>query len=89
MPQFSANLDFMFQELAFEARFAAAREAGFTHVEIGFQLYEHPAETVKALLQKTALRCVLINTPKGKAASYCVSLCSSQACLPRLSLFRS
>ena len=36
MPQFAANLSWLFQELPFLERFAAAKEAGFTAVEYLF-----------------------------------------------------
>ena len=35
MPKFAANLNFMFTELPFLDRFAAAAEAGFRAVEYG------------------------------------------------------
>jgi len=67
MPKFSANLNFLFNELPFLDRFAASREAGFRHVEFMFP-YEHPKETLRGLLEKHGLKQVLFNLPAGNWA---------------------
>jgi hydroxypyruvate isomerase len=64
MPTFAANLTFLWAELPFLERFAAAREAGFSQVEYMFP-YEHPAEAVKARLDENGLEQVLFNLPAG------------------------
>jgi hydroxypyruvate isomerase len=64
MPIFAANLTFLWAELPFLERFAAAREAGFSQVEYMFP-YEHPAEAVKARLDENGLEQVLFNLPAG------------------------
>jgi hydroxypyruvate isomerase len=46
---FAANLTFLWSELPFLERFAAAREAGFAQVEYMFP-YEYPAEEIRARL---------------------------------------
>jgi hydroxypyruvate isomerase len=61
----AANLGFLFTELPFEQRFAAARDAGFASIESPFDHYNYPPEQVAGALAATGLRCVLINTPKG------------------------
>jgi hydroxypyruvate isomerase len=62
MPRFSANLTFLFKELPFLDRFAAAREAGFNAVEILFP-YDDPASEIAARLRDNGLTLALINTP--------------------------
>jgi len=61
---FAANLSWLYQELAFEDRFAAAARDGFKAVEILFP-YEYKATRVAALLREHGLICVLINAPPG------------------------
>ncbi|PSL21352.1 hydroxypyruvate isomerase family protein [Shimia abyssi] len=62
MPKFAANLTMLFNELPFEERFDAAREAGFDAVEILFP-YDCPARETLAALRRNGLDLVLINTP--------------------------
>ncbi len=62
MPRFAANLTFLFKELPFLDRFAAAREAGFDAVEILFP-YDDPVGEIVARLRDNGLTLVLINTP--------------------------
>jgi len=64
MLRFAANLSWLYTELAFEDRFAAAAADGFRSVEILFP-YEHKAARVATLLQQHDLECVLINAPPG------------------------
>jgi hydroxypyruvate isomerase len=66
--RFAANLSWLYQELPFEARFAAAAQDGFKAVEILFP-YEHQAARVAALLRENGLQCVLINAPPGDWAA--------------------
>ena len=64
MPRFAANLSFMFNEVPFLERFAAAAAAGFRGAEFLFP-YEHPPETVAKCLQTSGLENVLFNLPAG------------------------
>ena len=64
MPKFAANLSFIFQEVDFLGRFAAAAECGFKAVEY-LGAYEHPPETVAARLQQNGLTQALFNMPPG------------------------
>ncbi len=64
MPRFAANLSFLFQELPFLDRFAAAAAQGFKAVEFMFP-YEHPAQDLRAALDKNGLSLVLFNTAQG------------------------
>ena len=64
MPRFAANLSFLFADLPFEKRFAAAAEAGFVGVEyIG--AYDVPMATAKSLVTDNGLEQVLFNMPLG------------------------
>lgn len=63
-PEFAANLNLLFTELALPARFAAARDAGFDGVEMLFP-YAMPAQALRGHLDDTGLDMVLINTPAG------------------------
>lgn len=65
MPKFAANLSFMFNEVAFLDRFAAAAAAGFRAVEFLFP-YEHPAEDIASRLKAGKLENVLFNMPPGR-----------------------
>ena len=64
MPQFAANLSFLYNELPFLDRFEAAAKDGFRGVEILFP-YEWPAAELKARLDGNGLRQVLFNAPPG------------------------
>jgi hydroxypyruvate isomerase len=68
MPKFAANLSMMFPELEPAQRFAAARKAGFTHVEY-LRPYEHPLEDVKRWLDDAGLELILLNSPLGNASA--------------------
>ncbi len=64
MPKFAANLHYLFTEVAFLERFAAAAEAGFNAVE--FQVpYEWPPETLAEHLEASKLKMVLFDAPMG------------------------
>lgn len=67
MPNFAANLSFLYQEHPFLDRFAAAAEDGFRAVEFLFP-YEFAAETVAAAARRAGVRIVLFNLPPGDAA---------------------
>jgi len=64
MPKFAANLSWLFTNLDFKDRFAAAAGAGFTGVECLFP-YDHAAAEVAELLHANGLEQVLINAPPG------------------------
>ncbi len=64
MPRFSANLSFLYPELAFADRFAAAARDGFKAVEY-VSPYEMPKAAVAALLAENGLEQALFNLPAG------------------------
>ncbi|MEO8567244.1 MAG: TIM barrel protein, partial [Betaproteobacteria bacterium] len=64
MPRFSANLSFLFHEVAFVDRFAAAAAAGFRGVEFAFG-YDHSEHQLAARVRDHGLEQVLINSPPG------------------------
>ena len=64
MLKFSANLSLLFAERPLIERFAAARAAGFSAVEIQFP-YELPVDVIRHELHTHALQLVLINVPAG------------------------
>jgi hydroxypyruvate isomerase len=68
MSVFAANLTFLWTELPFLDRFAAAADAGFSRVEYMFP-YEHPAADVRARLDAAGLEQVLFNLPAGDWAA--------------------
>lgn len=68
MPRFSANLSFLYTELPFLERFAAAANDGFRAVEFGFG-YEFAASEIAARLAAARLEQVLINAPPGNTAA--------------------
>jgi hydroxypyruvate isomerase len=68
MPRFCANLGFLFAELPFLDRFAAAAKAGFTGVEFAAP-YDYPAAELRARLADNGLAQVLINSPAGNRAA--------------------
>ncbi len=68
MPRFSANLSFLFHEVAFVDRFAAAATAGFRAVEFAFG-YDYPERELAARVRDHALEQVLINAPPGDFAA--------------------
>lgn len=64
MPQFAANLGFLFPEHPFLDRFGAARDAGFTAVEFASP-YGYRAADIRARLDDHGLACILVNLPMG------------------------
>jgi hydroxypyruvate isomerase len=64
MPRFSANLGFLFTDLPFLDRFAAAAKAGFKGVEY-MSPYEHDPEEIARRLADHELTQALFNLPAG------------------------
>ena len=64
MPKLSANLSFLFPDIPFLERFAAAKAAGFSAVEFAFA-YEHPVDQVAAAAKAAGVEVVLMNLPPG------------------------
>jgi hydroxypyruvate isomerase len=67
MPNFAANLSWMFQEWPFLDRFAAAADAGFSAVEYLFP-YDHKPDAIASRLAANKQRLVLFNLPPGDLA---------------------
>ena len=65
MLRFAANISLLFKERPFLERFAAAREAGFTGVEIQFP-YDYPARVLASAADQAGMPIVLINAPVGR-----------------------
>ena len=65
MPQFAANLSFLFQELDYLDRFEAARRAGFQAVEYLFPYDLAPPAEIAARLDGNGLTQVLFNLGQG------------------------
>lgn len=68
MPNFAANLTFLFTEIPFMDRFSAAKQAGFDAVEFMFP-YDYNLGDIRALLGEFGLSLVLCNLPAGNWAS--------------------
>jgi hydroxypyruvate isomerase len=68
MIRLAANLSFLFTELPFLERFAAASKAGFRAVEFAFP-YDVPATDLAARLRDNGLELALLNTPPGNLAA--------------------
>jgi hydroxypyruvate isomerase len=68
MPKFCANLSFLWSELDFMDRFAAAAKAGFKGVEYLFP-YDHDKDRIAGELKKHDLAQVLHNLPAGNWAA--------------------
>lgn len=66
MPRFAANLSFLYPELPFLERFAAAADDGFVGVEFLFP-YAWTAGEIAQALQQAGLQQVLLNAPPGGA----------------------
>ncbi len=77
MPKLCANLGFLFCEVPFLDRFAAAAKAGFAGVEYASP-YEDEARELRARLDDNGLTQALINTTPGDRARGDRGL----ACLP-------
>ena len=65
MPKFAANLSFLYSDLDFLGRFAAAARSGFQGVEYLFP-YAFPKEQIVEALQQNNLKQVLHNLPGGQ-----------------------
>jgi hydroxypyruvate isomerase len=68
MPRFSANLSFLYPDLEFTDRFAAAARDGFAAVEY-VSPYDLPPEAVRRLLDDNRLQQALFNLPAGDWAA--------------------
>jgi len=68
MPEFAANLSFMFTEWDFLDRFQAAADAGFNAVEYLFP-YEHSPDVIAARLERAGVTQALFNLPAGDWAA--------------------
>ncbi|MBM3336795.1 MAG: TIM barrel protein, partial [Betaproteobacteria bacterium] len=68
MPKFAANLSFLFTEVPFMERFAAASAAGFGGVEYLFP-YEEDKDAIAQALRENGLENVLFNLPPGDWAA--------------------
>ena len=68
MPKFAANLSFIFQEVGFLDRFAAAASCGFKAVEY-LTPYDHPPEVIAGHLNRHGLVQALFNMPPGDWAA--------------------
>lgn len=66
--RYAANLKWLFTEVPFSARFAAAAAEGFAAVEIP-DPYSLPAGEVRRLADAAGVRTILVNTPPGPAGS--------------------
>ncbi|MBK9521862.1 MAG: hydroxypyruvate isomerase [Rhodocyclaceae bacterium] len=64
MLRFSANISFLFSELPFLERFAAAREAGFGAVEFHFP-YQFDRNALAEAVFTSELEVILFNLPAG------------------------
>ena len=68
MPRFSANVGFMFNEVPFPERYAAAAGAGFRGIECASP-YEVPAQELAEVLGRSGAEQVLCNLPPGGMAA--------------------
>ena len=68
MTRLAANLSYLFTELPFLDRFAAAAKAGFPAVEWNFA-FDTPKSELAARLADNDLKLTLINTPAGDMAA--------------------
>lgn len=68
MTLFSANLGFLWQELALPDAIRAAKAAGFDAVECHWP-YAHDPQVVRAALQETGLTMLGLNTARGDVAA--------------------
>jgi hydroxypyruvate isomerase len=68
VPKFAANLSFIFQEVEFLDRFAAAADCGFKAVEY-LSPYDHPLEVIVEQLNRHGLEQALFNMPPGDWAA--------------------
>ena len=68
MPKFAANLSFIFQEVGFLERFAAAARCGFKAVEY-LSPYDHQPKVIAEQLNRHGLEQALFNMPPGDWAA--------------------
>jgi len=68
VPKFAANLSFIFQEVEFLDRFAAAAACGFKAVEY-LTPYDHPPEVIAGQLNRHGVVQALFNMPPGDWAA--------------------
>jgi 2-dehydrotetronate isomerase len=68
VPKFAANLSFIFQEVGFLDRFAAAAACGFKAVEY-LTPYDYPPEVIAEQLNRHGLVQALFNMPPGDWAA--------------------
>jgi 2-dehydrotetronate isomerase len=68
VPKFAANLSFIFQEVGFLDRFAAAAACGFKAVEY-LAPYDYPPEAIAEQLDRHGLVQALFNMPPGDWAA--------------------
>ncbi len=68
MPRFAANLSWLFLDVEFLDRFAAAASCGFKHVEFLFP-YDFRAEIVASKAKKAGVEIALFNAPPGDWAA--------------------
>jgi len=68
VPKFAANLSFIFQEVGFLDRFAAAAACGFKGVEY-LSPYDHRPEVIAEQLNRHGLEQALFNMPPGDWAA--------------------
>lgn len=64
MLRFAANISFLYKELPFLERFAAAAAAGFKLVECHWP-YEHPVEVLRDHLSRAGQQLIMVNTAPG------------------------
>lgn len=64
MLRFGANISFLFKELPFLDRFAAAAEAGFKLVECHWP-YDNSVEALRDRLERAGISLVMVNTAPG------------------------
>jgi hydroxypyruvate isomerase len=67
--RYSANIGFLWDELALPDRISAAARAGFDAVECHFP-YDHPAETIKQSLVAANIPMIGLNTALGPEGSF-------------------
>jgi hydroxypyruvate isomerase len=65
MLRLAANISFLFKELPFLERFAAAAEAGFTLVECHWP-YDNPIDVLGERLRRAGQSLVMVNTAPGE-----------------------
>ena len=68
MPKLAANISLLFPQLPFPERFAAAKKAGFRHVEYQFPYAFGSAKEIADAARAAGLEVVLHNLPGGDAA---------------------